>query len=451
MTKQFDVIVIGAGPAGLLAARQAGTAGCSVALLERKTDIARLDRMCGQTLVSLNDYYFDELIQYNPAGKRISFLSGGLSFPYSGPVKHLYAWNVFSPDGSRLAFGLPEENRTKGVHAAVGLAYDKQILFQDLLDEVQQAGVDVFAGIDVDEVEQTADGVQVSGSGKVFNGRYAVAADGTNSRIARLLGCNASRELYSYLLCKGWYMSNVRFPDSDILISSICYEGPAPGYMFIFPRPYDGQATVAFLALDPRVDLDDVADYFMSHNPFFAPWFSQAEKLQQLASAQYVYSPIEAPLHGRVLLAGDTGACQELENSGAMISGWKAGNAVAAAVKEEGGGIQQRALEEYVCWWKSVYLDACSHEDYIMNFAMPYVLDTAEDFNFLCSLVKEPLPPCWNPYAAIKHLGGLMQQVMPAIQQQRPEMMAKLARMASPMSEILASTTEACTPVREFD
>ncbi|MCP4714098.1 MAG: FAD-binding protein [Deltaproteobacteria bacterium] len=451
MNEQYDVVIVGAGPAGLLAARAAGQQGLKTALLDRKSDITRLDRMCGQTLVSMNDYYFGDLVNYNSRGKRIGFLNSGLSFAYDGPVKNCAAWHVYSPNGSRLPFGLPEETRSKGDLGAVGLAYDKEILFGCLLQEVKQAGVEVFTGIDVSDMAPCSSGVLVNGSGRSFTGSYVIAADGTNSRLARLWGFNRGRTFYCYLLSKGLRMRGLSLPASDILISSICFSTVAPGYMFIFPRPYEDEANVAFLTLDPRVDLDQVSRYFMEENSFFADWFRKAQVLQQQASAQYVFSPVATPYRERVLLAGDTGSCQELENTGAMLSGWKAGNAVAAAVREDRLGLGSRAIADYLKWWQEVYVDGYRHEDYIMNFALPYVLDRQDDFDYICGLVQQALPPCWNPYAASGHLGQLMQRLAPTIQKERPDLMPKLARMAQPMTEVLASTTKACEPLLELE
>jgi flavin-dependent dehydrogenase len=39
MGKKYDLVIVGAGPAGLMAAKVAGEYGLTVALLERKTNI----------------------------------------------------------------------------------------------------------------------------------------------------------------------------------------------------------------------------------------------------------------------------------------------------------------------------------------------------------------------------------------------------------------------------
>ena len=53
-----------------------------------------------------------------------------------------------------------------------------------MLEEAKAYSVEVFPGINVQKVTTTADGVKVEGSGQSFEGRYLIAADGLNSRIA---------------------------------------------------------------------------------------------------------------------------------------------------------------------------------------------------------------------------------------------------------------------------
>jgi len=153
----------------------------------------------------------------------------------------------------------------------------------------------------------------------------------------------------------------------------------------------------------------------------------------------------------RVIIAGDAGACQEMENTGAMISGWKAGNSIAAAVKEERVGIEARGIPDYINWWKTAYLESHPHEVYLMNFAMQYVIDSAEDINYIFSLIKDPMPPRYNPYSALAAMSERIQGIVPTIQKERPHIMPKLARMSSPIAEILEETTKACQPLAEFE
>ena len=55
MAKKYDLIVVGGGPGGLIAAKTAAEDGLKVLLIERKRDITKVDRACLQT------FYIDKL------------------------------------------------------------------------------------------------------------------------------------------------------------------------------------------------------------------------------------------------------------------------------------------------------------------------------------------------------------------------------------------------------
>ena len=61
MKERYDVVVVGAGPAGLLAARAAAENGFSVAVVERKEKISVIGRTCGQSLPPPNEYFFGNI------------------------------------------------------------------------------------------------------------------------------------------------------------------------------------------------------------------------------------------------------------------------------------------------------------------------------------------------------------------------------------------------------
>ena len=50
--KKYDLIVVGAGPAGLLAAKTAAQGGLDVILIERKTNVASIGRSCVAGLIT---------------------------------------------------------------------------------------------------------------------------------------------------------------------------------------------------------------------------------------------------------------------------------------------------------------------------------------------------------------------------------------------------------------
>ena len=64
MNKTYDLIVVGAGPAGLMAAKAAGEAGLKTAVLERKKDISNIHRSCGGVL-NVNEPTFGEVVRFD--------------------------------------------------------------------------------------------------------------------------------------------------------------------------------------------------------------------------------------------------------------------------------------------------------------------------------------------------------------------------------------------------
>ena len=70
----FDVIVVGGGPAGSSAARMAAKNGCTVALIEKEKEIAETYRTSGVTWISdIKEFGIPEDC-YNPI-KKFSFCS----------------------------------------------------------------------------------------------------------------------------------------------------------------------------------------------------------------------------------------------------------------------------------------------------------------------------------------------------------------------------------------
>ena len=91
MKERYDAVVVGCGPSGLLAARALARNGFEVAMIDRREDLTRTSRTCGQSLLPPNEYFFGDIFHYNAKDKRFCFSNTGLTFPYAGAVKNLYS------------------------------------------------------------------------------------------------------------------------------------------------------------------------------------------------------------------------------------------------------------------------------------------------------------------------------------------------------------------------
>ncbi len=444
MTKKYDVIVVGAGPAGLVAAKAAGENGFEVALLERKSDPTVMDRACLQTLDSANEYMHQDLYRCNLRDKRLCFPAHGFSVKYDGPYKDIHARHFYSPNGNRIRGGVYEEQKKKGEYGKITTVIDKEILFRCMLEEAKAYSVEVFPGINVEKVTTTADGVKADGSGQSFEGRYLIAADGLNSRIAQMLGMNEGRTYYCQLRAISYYMSGVDPPDPHDCIAIFGYTKDGPVFLFLCPKPPDGEYHHLVFTLHPRVDLEEANDNF-TKKAFCAPWYKNAKVVRTLSANLNCYSHIVEAYKDRVLIAGDVGATQELEITGALISGWKAGHAASVALQEEYLGLEVTATSQFANWWKEAYVNYYPSDTYMKIWSIPHILTEPEEIDYLFSLIKEPVRPCFNPYTS--PLKEHFRKVIPIIQREKPEVAQKLQRGSLPFAEIIAEVTKISKPV----
>jgi len=158
----FDVVVVGGGPAGASAARMASNNGCKVALIEKEKEIAETVRTSGVTWISDIEIFGIPDECYNPI-KKFSFYSPNNSVTISDKI-------------------------------AKAAVLDVRKTYRFLVKRAEDAGTEIFVGTNVFEVLKNSSGsctgvVAKSNEKQIqFNGKIIIDASGFVSVIAKELG-----------------------------------------------------------------------------------------------------------------------------------------------------------------------------------------------------------------------------------------------------------------------
>ena len=451
MKNYFDLVVVGAGPAGVMAAKTASESGLKVALLERKREITTIRRACATMLVLESDFFCSERMYFNQHTKRIVFPLNGFSVSYQGPYKNFYGWHIYSPDGkSYIRVGTYEENIKKGEAGRLSIVYDKGKLLEGLLKEAVAFGLKVFPATNVTNLERHSDCLEVfSDEGVSFKAPLVIAADGVNSRIAKVMGLNEKRSFYGTLVCINFYLTGVHLPQPEIFIiaKGVDPKSKIPYSHFILPSAYEGGDYVVNIGgvLDTRVDYLERMHHFIYESPF-AHWFENPQINRKTACVENIWSPLEEPFRDNVLFVGDAAWTQEAEITGSLMSGHQAARAVAVALKE--GKVSREGVVSYIDWWKKSFPGSHDYRHYLRGFALSNLL-TQEDANYLYGLIKEPLPYNLNPFKLSGNMNKALEKLMPQIKKERPEIISKFQKIMSvPLDALLASRIRGCFPNR---
>ncbi len=158
----FDVVVVGGGPAGSSAARIAAKNGCTVALIEKEKEIAETVRTSGVTWISDIEEFGIPNECYNPI-KKFSFCS-------------------------------PKNSVTISDNIAKAAVLDVRKTYRFLAKRAQLSGSEVFTSTNVSEILKNSSGECIGVIAKSqdieikFKARVVIDASGFASIVARELG-----------------------------------------------------------------------------------------------------------------------------------------------------------------------------------------------------------------------------------------------------------------------
>ena len=419
MTQKYDLVIVGAGPGGAMAAKTAGENGLKTALLERKTNPAKITRGCAMMFAIESDYYFAERMYYNEKNQKMIFPVNGFTVDYDGPTRNFYAWHFYAPDGkTRLEFGDYDQSIKKGDRGRLSFVYDKGKLIEGLMKDAVKSGVDVFTGVNVNGVEKTAGGVKVTGNGDTFEGTFVIGADGTGSRVADFMGFNKERKFYGPGPALTYYVTGFKMPQSEAVITTNCYKPNAtsPTSFWVIPSPYAED--------EYWVSVRTPEDFqYVTQESVFSRWFPAVKVTRVWSVVGSLWSPVSEPYKDNVLLVGDSAWFGEAEITGSMMCGKKAVNAITVAFRDN--KINREGILNYIEWWKKSYPEFDDYRNFMMIMPFRYIFSEEETI-YLYSLFKSPLRSTLNPFLVARIVKEAAAPMMSRIQEEMPSVAEKL-------------------------
>ncbi|BAI61552.1 geranylgeranyl reductase [Methanocella paludicola SANAE] len=320
MKNNYDVIVVGAGPAGSVAATTAARKGLDVLLIEKRQEIGVPVR-CAEGVIKAG---LDEFIEYDPKWVCAEVRRG----------------RIHAPDGNMLCFSQED---------TAGYILDRKIFDRSLAKTAAHAGSEVqvktqATGLIIED--GCVKGITGKCRGQEFEARAKViiGADGVESKIGRQAGLLGPLRLKDVESCAEFLVSGIDI-DPDCLELYFGNKLSPGGYLWVFPKGKN-EANIGVANLADRLNGAHPIDYL---ERYVSEHFPDGKIIQVVSGAVPVCNlPGRLSMSG-LLLAGDGARLVDpLLGAGimnAMISGRMAGNIAANAINA--GDVSAKALKTY--------------------------------------------------------------------------------------------------------
>ncbi len=361
----YDVIVVGAGPAGSTAAHYAAINGASVLLLDKKKEIGNPIQCAGFLPDS------SEVQALLPDAELPDSLK---NYPDSCVLQRIKTQRIIPPNCSIKEF------------AVKGAVLDRCRYDQFLAEQAAKAGAELMIKTRATRVEGTT--VETSGLfGKHrINAKAIIGADGPNSLVAKSKGLSQKPESKESSVAIEYQVRNVDI-DPYALEMYFGKDLVPGGYAWIFPEGEDranvGIGIRSGMA-EKGVSAKEYLSRFMKSHPLAGPRLKKGIIMNVIAGLIPVNGSPERTATEDSLIVGDAAGHVIATNGGGIPPAMIAGKVAGETAAEFAAG--KCKLEEYERRWRSQFgpaletsvqarqlMDGIMKSDALMNAAFKFI------------------------------------------------------------------------------
>lgn len=322
MKSYYDVVIIGAGPAGSVAAKTIAQAGRSVLLLEKRQEIGSPVR-CAEAVGVETATQFMDLDPHWIAAE-------------------IDAFSVTNPQGDCIV--LPPEETT--------IVLERKLFDRELARLAAEAGAEVMVKARAEGLIKTdrVAGVRVNVQGKPLEikAKIVIGADGTESQSPRWAGLKSNPQLKDYYSAAQYLLTGVNV-NPRICQYHLGWSLAPGGYAWVFPKGH-GQANVGLvMAVDPK-ETRPAIEYL---DAFVAAHFPRSSRLAQVVGGIPVTNVLPKMVTDGYMCIGDAAHQSDPITAGGigpgMVGGSLAGQVAVEALAAN--DVSANFLKQYEQRW----------------------------------------------------------------------------------------------------
>jgi digeranylgeranylglycerophospholipid reductase len=323
MNEFYDIVIVGAGPAGSTAARVAAQKGAKVLLLEKDREIG-IPVRCGE---AVGEKGLKRVLEPRP----------------EWIANKIEAVRLVAPDGTIV----------KIHHEDIGFILDRKRFDYDLAMMAAQQGVKVVTkayAYGLLNENGTITGVKVLHLGNHYQikAKIVIGADGVESRVGRWAGLKTNVKLKDMETCVQMTVSNIKLERSycDFYFSNQLAPG---GYLWVFPK--DEHLANIGMGISGEFAEQKATIFYLKE--FIDKKFPEAAILTTVAGGVPCSPFMEKVITNGLMLIGDAAHQANPMTGGgivqSIIASQIAGRVAAEAIKEN--DTSEERLSEYVKEW----------------------------------------------------------------------------------------------------